>query len=56
MKNKRGETMIRCNECNKLFHNEDELQLLELEEPMTDKREFVKACPACKTDVYLMDI
>ena len=42
--------MIRCNNCMFTFKNDGELELLELED------EFLKVCPNCKTDAFLMDI
>jgi hypothetical protein len=40
---------IRCNNCFSLFHNESELELIEIDE------ENILVCPKCKTDEYLMD-
>lgn len=42
--------MIRCNKCMTLFRDEEELAIVE-EGPS----EFVKGCPKCKTDGFLMD-
>lgn len=44
--------MIRCNECFSEFLDDDDLSLV------YDKilSEWLKGCPICKTDKYLMDI
>jgi hypothetical protein len=41
---------IRCNNCMKVFKNEDELTVLE------EDGEFYKGCGDCRTDAYLMDM
>ncbi len=41
---------IRCNNCYRVFKDEDELEFLENEDG-----EF-KGCPVCETDDYLMDL
>ncbi len=41
---------IRCNNCYRLFTNDDELEII------PDGKEFFKGCPVCKTDEYLMDL
>lgn len=41
---------IRCNNCMRLFKNEDDLADLE------DEDGPFMGCPTCKTDEYLMDL
>lgn len=52
--------MLRCNNCMTVLI-EDDLELVaEIEgktsAPEDAKTEWIKACPKCKTDHYLMDI
>ncbi|WP_180358553.1 hypothetical protein [Bacillus tropicus] len=42
----------RCNNCMKVFKDDDEFELLKDEQ----SNEFYKGCPSCKTDSYLMDL
>jgi Zn finger protein HypA/HybF involved in hydrogenase expression len=45
---------IRCNNCMKHFQDEDELVILQ---DKTDTQiSYMKACPDCETDSYLMDL
>ena len=47
--------MIRCNNCYKIFNNDEDLEML-CDFKDTERPEFYKGCPDCKTDGYLMDI
>ena len=47
---KREKYTIRCNNCMKLFIDDEQLEQLK------DNEGFFKGCPVCKTDSYLMDI
>lgn len=40
---------VRCNKCG--WQGEEEDLII-----VKDKKEFIKACPHCKTDIYLIDI
>jgi hypothetical protein len=42
--------MTRCNNCMKVFKNDEELEMLQ------DDNGFFKGCPTCKTDSFLMDV
>lgn len=42
--------MIRCNNCMQTFESDEELELLEWAD------EWLKVCPNCKVDTFLMDI
>lgn len=42
--------MIRCNNCMRTFADDSELKL------MPDDGDFMRACPECGTDEWLMDI
>ncbi len=52
--------MVRCNNCMTEL-DEDDLELVaeitsKTSDPEDAKTEWIKACPKCKTDAYLMDI
>lgn len=40
----------RCNKCMSYFESDDELEVID------DNGEFVKVCPNCMTEEYLMDL
>ena len=59
--------MIRCNNCGKIFANDDDIPLLigwengkvelyEVEKMYKSGGEVFRGCPHCMTDGYLMDM
>ena len=49
-------TRTRCNNCMTVFESDDELEVMANGKIDDENTEFIKACPHCKTDGYLMDI
>ena len=49
--------MIRCNNCGKIFMNEEDItDILEVGKFTKPGGETFRGCPHCMTDMYLMDM
>jgi Pyruvate/2-oxoacid:ferredoxin oxidoreductase delta subunit len=48
--------VIRCNNCMAVFGSEEELQILPTGTEQEGEVEYIKGCPTCKTEEYLMDL